>query len=121
MNRFILRMLGAMVALTVLSAIAGAQVQDTSGTASVNVQPALSIPLVTSPDWGRVTRPPSGAAQYTLNYNTGAVTNNSGDGYAFDDGAAGEYTVNGAPSGPISFSAAIGAFSDSGLTVIATH
>ena len=36
-----------------------------------------------------MTRPPSGAAQYTLNYNTGAVTNNSGDGYAFDDGAVG--------------------------------
>src|SRR5689334_3684616 len=85
----------ATVGLMLLSAIAGAQVSDTNGTATVDVQPALSLTLVASPQWGKVTAPPSGTARYTLSYATGAVTLTSGNGYAFDNGQAGQYTVNG--------------------------
>ena len=116
-----LRNVGVIAALAFLSSLAGAQVVDTSSTASVNIQPALSLTLVTDPDWGRVTRPPSGTARYTLDYGTSAVTNTSGDGYAFDDGAAGEFTLSGAPNGPVSFSVSIGAFTGSGITVVASH
>lgn len=120
-RRLAIRLISAIFALTTLSALSGAQVVDTTGTASVNVQPALSLTLVTNPDWGRVTRPPTGTARYTLDYATSAVTNTSGDGYAFDDGAAGEYTLSGAPSGPVSFSVSIGAFTGSGISVVASH
>jgi hypothetical protein len=116
-----LRNFGVVAALAFLSTLAGAQVVDTSSTASVNVQPALSLTLVTDPDWGRVTRPPVGTARYTLDYATSAVTNTSGDGYAFDDGAAGEFTLSGAPNGPVSFSVSIGAFSGAGVSVVASH
>lgn len=107
--------------LTLVSAIASAQATDTSGIASVDVQPAMSLSLVASPDWGKVTRPPSGTARFTLNYATGAVTLVSGSAYAFDNGQAGQYTVSGAPSAPVAFSASIGAFSGSGITVVASH
>lgn len=105
----------------VLAASANAQVVDTSATASVNVQPALSVTLITSPSWGQVTRPPTGSADYKLDYSTGAVTLLSGDGYAFDDGQVGEYTLSGAPSAPVSFSVSIGSFSGTGVTVVASH
>ena len=121
MNGTKIRTLGALCGLTFLTALAGAQVVDTSGTASVDVQPALSITLVASPEWGKVTRPPTGTARYTLSYSTGAVSLVSGDGYAFDDGQAGEYTLSGAPLAPVSFSVAIGAFSDTGVSVVASH
>jgi hypothetical protein len=105
------------LALTTLSAIAGAQVSNTSGTASVNVQPMITLALVQSPSWGRVVCPPSGTATYTLDYAAGGVTVTSGDGYAFNDGQNGQYTVTGADSAPVSFSVGIGAFSGSGITV----
>jgi hypothetical protein len=110
------------VGFTLLSAIAGAQVVDTSATASVDVQPALSLTLNASPNWGKVTRPPSGTARYTLNYNTGAVTLTSGDGYAFNDGAAGDFTLSGAPNAPVTFSISIGAFDGATpVSVVAAH
>lgn len=122
MNRKLALRNGIAVALfAFLAAQAGAQVVDTSGTASVNVQSELTLTLNASPDWGRVTRPPSGTARYTLDYSSGAVTLISGDGYAFDDGTAGDYTLSGAPTAPVSFSVAIGAFSGSGITVVASH
>jgi hypothetical protein len=105
----------------VLSATAGAQVIDTSGTASVDVQPALSISLVTSPSWGRVVKPAAGTARYKLDYSSGAVTLVSGNGYAFDDGQIGEYTVSGSPGAPVAFSVGFGAFSGSGISVVAEH
>jgi hypothetical protein len=108
-------------AFFVLSATAGAQVIDTSGTASVDVQPALSIALVTSPSWGKVVKPAAGTARYKLDYATGAVTVVSGDGYAFDDGQLGEYTVSGSPGAPVAFSVGFGAFSGSGVSVVAEH
>ena len=101
--------------------MASAQVSDTSGTATVDVQPALSLTLVASPSWGKVTVPPSGTARYTLNYSTGAVTLTSGNGYAFDNGQFGQYTVSGAAAAAISYSASIGAFDGLGITVVATH
>ena len=95
---------------------------DTSATASIDVQPALSLALVASPDWGKVTRPPTGTARYTLNYTTGATSVVSGDGYAFSDGAAGEFTLSGAPNAPVTFSVAIGAFDGAvPVTVFASH
>jgi len=108
-------------AMMVLSATSHAQVVDTSATASVDVQPALSVTLLASPSWGKVTRPPTGSADYKLDYSTGAVTLVSGDGYAFDNGQFGEYTLSGAPTAPVSFSVAIGAFSGTGVTVVASH
>ncbi len=107
--------------LLVMSAIAGAQVTDTSGVASVNVQPAITLSLVTSPSWGKVVCPPSGTARYALDYATGAVTVVSGDGYAFNDGQSGQYSVTGAPSAPVSFSVSIGAFSGAGITVVHSY
>jgi|GEM_PF-2552237 len=116
------RILGAMSAMTFFSAMSLAQVVDTTGVASINVQVALSLSKVTDPDWGRVTRPPSGTAEYTLNYTTSAVTNSAGDGYAFDDGAAGEFTLTGAASAPVTFAISIGAFSGATpVTVVAAH
>ncbi|HVT11327.1 MAG TPA: hypothetical protein VHE55_03595 [Fimbriimonadaceae bacterium] len=105
----------------ILAVTAGAQVVDTNGTASVDVQPALSISLVTSPNWGKVVKPAAGTARYKLDYATGTVSLVSGDGYAFNDGQLGEYTVTGAPSAPISFSVAIGSFDASGVSVVASH
>lgn len=105
-------------ALMALTSTAGAQVIDTSGTATVDVQPALSIALVASPSWGKVVKPAAGTAQYKLHYSTGAVTLVSGNGYAFDDGQIGEYTVSGSPGAPVSFSIAIGAFSGTGVSVV---
>jgi hypothetical protein len=112
---------GVAAALMALTATAGAQVIDTSGTASVDVQPALSISLVASPSWGKVVKPAAGTARYKLDYSSGAVTLVSGNGYPFDDGQIGEYTVTGAPGAPISFSIAIGAFSGSGVSVVTGH
>jgi hypothetical protein len=106
------------IALTILSAIAGAQVTDTTGVASVNVQPAITLTLVASPSWGRVVCPPSGTATYALDYAAGGVTVTSGDGYAFNDGQNGQYSVTGAASAPISFSVSIGSFSGTGITVV---
>lgn len=110
------------VALFAISATAGAQsITDTSGTASVDVQPALSLSLVASPSWGQVVRPTSGTARYKLNYSTGAVTVVSGLGFAFNNGHLGEYTLTGSPSAPVAFSVSIGAFSGTGVTVVASH
>src|SRR4051794_430098 len=80
----------AMAVLMVLSATSGAQVIDSSGTASIDVQPALTLSLVASPDWGKVVKPAAGTARYKLDYGTGAVTLVSGNGYAFDNGQNGE-------------------------------
>jgi hypothetical protein len=111
----------ASAALMVLSATACAQVSDTSGVASVDVQPKLALSLIASPSWGKVVKPAAGTARYKLDYSTGAVTLVSGNGYAFDDGQNGEYTVTGAAGAPISFSIAIGAFSGSGVSVVTGH
>ena len=107
--------------MTFFSAMSLAQVVDTTGVASINVQVALSLAKVTDPNWGRVTRPPTGTAEYTLNYTTSAVTNSAGDGYAFNDGAAGEFTLTGAASAPVTFSIGIGAFSGTGVSVVSAH
>jgi len=106
--------------LMALSAMASAQdsINDTSATASVDVQPALSLSLIASPSWGQVVRPTSGSAQYKLDYSTGAVTVVSGLGYAFDNGHFGEYTLTGSPNAPVAYPVSIGAFSGSGVTVI---
>lgn len=111
----------AIAGLLVLSALGNAQVVDTSATANINIQAALSLTLDADLDWGRVTRPPTGTARYTLDYATGSVTNVAGDGYAFDDGTAGQFTLAGAPTAPVSFSISIGAFSGSGVSVVASH
>jgi hypothetical protein len=111
----------AMATLVVMSASASAQVIDTTGTASVDVQPALSIARVTSPSWGKVVKPAAGTARYKLDYATGAVTLVSGNGYAFDDGQLGEYTVTGAPNAPISFQVDIDTFSGTGVSVVLAH
>src|SRR5690348_6794500 len=105
----------------ILSAVAGAQVTDTTGTASVDVQPALSITRVANPSWGKVVKPAAGTARYKLDYATGAVTLVSGNGYSFDTGQFGEYTVNGAANAPVSFSVAIDVFSGSGVSVVMGH
>ena len=115
------RLLGSVTLCGLLATMAETQVSDSSGTATVNVQPALSLALVASPDWGKVTRPPTGTARYTLDYSTGSVSLTSGDGYTFNDGHAGEYTLTGAPTAPVSFSVAIATFSDSGVTVVGSH
>lgn len=117
------RILGliVMAIFMALTVTASAQVVDTNGVATVDVQPALSISLVTSPQWGRVVKPAAGTARYLLDYATGVVSLVSGDGYAFNDGQLGEYTVTGAPSAPLSYSVAIGAFDASGITVVASH
>ncbi len=108
--------------LMALSATAGAQsINDNSGTATVDVQPGLTLSLIASPSWGQVVRPTSGTARYKLDYSTGAVTVVSGLGYAFDNGHFGEYTLSGAPNAPVTFTCSIGAFSDSGVTVVASH
>ena len=108
------------VALMALSAMAAAQnsINDTSATASVDVQPALSLTLIASPSWGQVVRPTSGTAEYKLDYSSGAVTVVSGLGYAFDNGHFGEYTLSGAPNAPVAYTVAIGAFSGSGVSVV---
>lgn len=108
-------------ALSMLTAIASAQATDTSGIASVNVQPAMSLTLVTSPDWGKVTRPPSGTARFELDSSTGAVSLISGSAYAFNNGAAGEYSVTGAAGAPVAYSVSIGAFSGSGISVVTAY
>jgi len=104
----------------VLTAMASAQssISDTSATASVDVQPALSLSLIASPSWGQVVRPTTGSAEYKLDYTTGAVTVVSGLGYAFDNGHFGEYTLSGAPSAPVAYTVSIGAFSGTGVSVI---
>ena len=109
------------VIAAVLTAMAGAQLTDTSATAAVNVQPALTLTMVASPSWGKVVAPASGTATYALDYSTGAVTVVSGDGYAFDNGQIGSYSVTGAAGAPISFSVAIGAFSGSGISVVSGY
>ena len=109
------------LALTILTAIAGAQVTDTTGIASVNVQPAISLTWVQSPSWGKVVCPPTGTATYTLDYAAGGVTLTSGDGYAFNDGNNGQYTVTGANNAPVSFSISIGTFSGSGVACTAAY
>jgi hypothetical protein len=103
-----------------LCALAGAQVTDTTGTATVNVQPMITLTLVASPSWGKVVCPPTGTARYSLDYASGTVAVVSGDGYAFNDGQNGQYSVTGAPSAPISFSVSIGSFSGSGITVVSS-
>lgn len=108
--------------IMVLSATASAQsITDSTATASVDVQPALSLSLIASPSWGQVVRPTSGTARYKLDYSSGAVTVVSGLGYAFDNGHFGEYTLSGSPGAPVTFTVAIGAFSGSGVTVVAAH
>lgn len=119
-NKTILGLI-AMAIFMALTVTASAQVVDTNGVATVDVQPALSISLVTSPQWGRVVKPAAGTARYLLDYASGAVSLVSGDGYAFNDGQLGEYTVSGAPSAPLSYSVSIGAFDASGITVVASH
>lgn len=108
-------------AFAILATTAGAQVVESSGNASVDVQPAMSIALVTSPSWGRVVKPAVGTARYKLNYSTGEVTLLNGNGFAFDDGQLGEYTVSGSPSAPLTFSVSFGAFSGTGVTVVESH
>jgi hypothetical protein len=121
-NRTMKLALGTVLGLSFLSSIAGAQVIDTSATATIDIQSSLSLTLVTSPNWGRVTRPPSGTARYTLDYSSGATSLVSGDGYAFSDGAAGEFTLTGAASAPVTFSMSIGAFSGATpVTVFESH
>jgi hypothetical protein len=57
-----------------------------------------------------------------LNYTTGATTNISGDGYAFSDGAAGEFTLSGAANAAVTFSMSIGAFDGATpVTVVLAH
>jgi hypothetical protein len=121
LNRKTVGILGAIVVFAAITASASAQVIDTTGVASVNVQPALSLTLVASPDWGKCVAPAAGTARYTLSYATGAVTLTSGDGYTFNNGHLGEYTVGGAVGAPLAFSVSIGAFSGSGITVVASH
>lgn len=105
-----------------MTSMAKAQVVDTSATASMSVMPALSLTLVSSPDWGGVTRPPTGTARYTLSYLTGATSLVSGDGYAVSDGGAGEFTLNGAPNSPVTFSVSIGTFNGATpVTVFESH
>jgi hypothetical protein len=112
----------AVAVLLALSAMSGAQsISDTSGTASVDVQPALSLSLIASPSWGQVVRPTSGTATYKLDYSTGVVSVVSGLGYAFNNGHLGEYTLSGAPTAPVAFSVSIGSFSGTGVTVVAAH
>ena len=113
--------LSIVAGLSLMACMASAQTINTAGTASIDVQPALTVTLVASPDWGKVTRPSSGTARYTLNYSTGATTLTSGTGHAFSNGANGSYTVGGTASSPVSFSVSIGAFSGSGITVVASH
>lgn len=98
-----------------------AQVSDSSGTATINVQPGLSITRLTDPSWGTVVRPSSGTTRYQLGYNTGAVTVVSGTGHSFNDGLFGSYLVNGALSAPISYSVSIGSFSGSGVSAVIGH
>lgn len=118
-NRFLVVLIaGAMMALPASSA---AQVVDATGTAGVDIEPALALALVASPNWGRVVAPAAGNARYKLDHSTGAVSLVSGNGYTFDDGQAGEYTVTGSPGAPISFNVAIGAFTGAGITVIESH
>lgn len=108
--------------MVILCSMSRAQVVDTSATASITVGPSLSLALVTSPDWGTVTRPPSGSANYTLNYSTGATSNISGDGYALSNGARGEFTLSGTANAAVTFSISIGAFSGATpVTVVAAH
>jgi hypothetical protein len=109
------------VAITVLAAMAGAQVTDTNGVATVDVQPALTLTLVASPSWGKVVCPAAGTARYALDYSTGAVTVVSGDGYAFNNGQIGQYSVTGAPLAPLAYSVSIGSFSGSGITVVTAY
>jgi hypothetical protein len=106
--------------LMAVSAIAGAQVVDTSGVATVNVQPAITLALVTSPSWGKVVCPPSGTARYSLDYATGTVAVVSGDGWVFNDGQSGVYNVTGAAAATVSYSVSIGSFSGSGITVVSS-
>ncbi len=112
----------ATLGMVLVCSMSRAQVVDTSATASVTVGAALSLALVTSPNWGTVTRPPTGSASYTLNYTTGATTNISGDGYALSNGAAGEFTLSGTANAAVTFSISIGAFSGvAPVTVVASH
>lgn len=108
------------LALTILTALAGAQV-SANGTASVDVQPAITISLVQSPNWGQVVCPPSGTATYTLDYAAGGVTVTSGDGYAFNNGQNGQFAVTGAANAPVAFSVTIGSFSGSGVSCTSAY
>jgi hypothetical protein len=110
-------MLIASLALSAVSATAGAQVLNTSGTATINVQPMLTVSLVTSPNWGKVAAPTSGNAVYSLDASTGVVSIVSGtEAYVFlSSGAtAGQYTVSGGKGAPITYTVTCGAFTPAG-------
>src|SRR5579862_5723543 len=116
------RKLGALIAtaaLLMLTAFAGAQVTDTNGTATINVEPMLSITLNTSPNWGKVAAPTSGNAVYSLACATGVVSivGSPANAYVFaSSGAvAGDYTISGGPGAPIAYSVTCGTFTPAGL------
>jgi hypothetical protein len=118
---------GAVAWLLGLCAMSSAQGLDGEGTAGVTVLKALTLTELSSGmSWGSVARPGNGTAEYTLGYNTGAVTltnttSTAFPGFAWDDGNAGEWAVTGEPSTGISFSVAIGAFDGTGVSVVAAH
>ena len=115
----------AVIAVVVLVSGSSAQVSG-DGSASVNIAAALSLTENTAMNWGSVARPTNGTTDYTLNYATGAVTLTSTTstvfpGFAWNNGAAGAWTLSGEVSTAVTFSISIGAFTGTGVSVIASH
>jgi hypothetical protein len=113
------------VALLGLAATAIPQATGT-GTASVNCVVAIAVTETATTDWGKVARPSNGTTDYTLDWDTGAVTLSGSTstgytGYTYDTGHKGAWAVTGDPDATYSFSAAIGTFSGTGVTVQAAH
>jgi hypothetical protein len=101
--------------------LANAQTVNTAGRASITIVPLTSLTLVTNPTWGTVTLPATGTTNYSMSTSTGIVTETSGTGFSFGDSLAGAYLVTGAASEPVTYSVSIGAFSGTGVTVVAPY
>jgi hypothetical protein len=115
----------AATAIMGLATTANAQAVDT-GSATISIMKAITLSETTPMSWGSVARPANGTTDYTLNYSTGAVsvtatTSTNFPGFAVDNGANGVWAVAGEASTGISYGISIGAFSGTGVTVLAAH
>jgi hypothetical protein len=113
------------VAAICLNSASLAQV-SVDGSGTVSVVAALTLVEDTPMAWGTVARPGNGTTDYTLNYATGAVTlsattSTAFPGFAWDNGAAGAWTLSGEASTAVTFNISIAAFDGTGVTVIAGH
>jgi len=115
-----LRSIGIFLVTAILSASAAAQVSNTEGTATICVQPKLSVVKIADADWGKVVPPATGIATYLLDYRTGRVSCQSGGGFAFGDGHRGEFLVSGAPGAPIAYSVNMTMLGGEGMTIVST-